>query len=47
MLNKEKHRLIMVQILKDIYNDIEISSLLGLVRCNVFESNASNIVFSS
>jgi len=29
MLNKEKHQLIMSQILKDIYSDIEISSLLG------------------
>lgn len=30
MLNREKHQLIMGQILKDIYSDIEISSLLGL-----------------
>ncbi|MCK5510293.1 nucleotidyl transferase AbiEii/AbiGii toxin family protein [Candidatus Parcubacteria bacterium] len=29
MLNKEKHQLIMVRILKDIYSDIEISSSLG------------------
>ena len=29
MLNKEKHQLIMAQILKDIYSDIEISSLFG------------------
>lgn len=29
MLNKEKHQLIMGRILKDIYTDIEISSLLG------------------
>lgn len=29
MLNKEKHQLIMGQILKDIYSDISISSLLG------------------
>lgn len=29
MLNKEKHQLIMGQILKDIYTDIAISSLLG------------------
>ena len=29
MLNKEKHQLIMVRILKDIYSDVEISSLLG------------------
>ena len=29
MLNREKHQLIMGQILKDIYSDIEISSLLG------------------
>jgi predicted nucleotidyltransferase component of viral defense system len=29
MLNREKHQLIMGQILKDIYNDITISSLLG------------------
>jgi len=29
MLNKEKHRLIMGQILKDIYADISIASLLG------------------
>lgn len=29
MLNKEKHQLIMGQILKDIYTDISISSLLG------------------
>ena len=30
MLNKEKHQLIMGKILRDIYNDISISSLLGL-----------------
>ncbi len=30
MLNKEKHQLIMGQILKDIYTDISIASLLGL-----------------
>jgi len=30
MLNREKHQLIMGQILKDIYSDIGISSLLGL-----------------
>lgn len=30
MLNKEKHQLIMGQILKDIYADISMSSLLGL-----------------
>lgn len=30
MLNKEKHQLLMTQILKEIYSDIEISSLLGL-----------------
>lgn len=29
MLNKEKHQLLMAQILKAIYSDIEISSLLG------------------
>lgn len=29
MLNKEKHGLVMVQILKDIYSDISIASLLG------------------
>ena len=29
MLNKEKHKFIMVQILKDIYSDTEIFSLLG------------------
>lgn len=29
MLNKEKHQLIMVEILKDIYSDIEINSLIG------------------
>lgn len=29
MLNKEKHQLIMGQILKDIYTDISIASLLG------------------
>ncbi len=29
MLNREKHQLIMGQILKDIYNDVSISSLLG------------------
>ncbi len=29
MLNKEKHQLIMAQILKDIYTDVSISSLLG------------------
>ena len=29
MLNKEKHQLIMGQILKDIYDDVSISSLLG------------------
>ena len=29
MLNKEKHQLIMGQILKDIYTDTLISSLLG------------------
>lgn len=29
MLNREKHQLIMGRILKDIYSDIEISSLLG------------------
>ena len=29
MLNKEKHKFVMVQILKDIYSDVEISSLLG------------------
>jgi predicted nucleotidyltransferase component of viral defense system len=29
MLNREKHQLIMGQVLKDIYTDIEISSLLG------------------
>lgn len=29
MLNKDKHRLIMTQILKDIYADVTISSLLG------------------
>ena len=29
MLNREKHQLIMGQILKDVYSDIEISSLLG------------------
>ncbi|PIZ76423.1 hypothetical protein COY05_01425 [Candidatus Peregrinibacteria bacterium CG_4_10_14_0_2_um_filter_38_24] len=29
MLNKEKHQLIMGQILRDIYSDTEISSLLG------------------
>ncbi len=29
MLNREKHQLIMVQILKSIYSDVEISSLLG------------------
>ncbi|MBI4975701.1 nucleotidyl transferase AbiEii/AbiGii toxin family protein [Candidatus Peregrinibacteria bacterium] len=29
MLNKEKHQLIMGQILKDVYSDTEISSLLG------------------
>jgi len=30
MLNKEKHQLIMGQILRDIYTDISISSLIGL-----------------
>jgi len=30
MINKEKHQLIMGQILKDIYSDITIASLLGL-----------------
>jgi len=29
MLNKEKHQLIMAQILKDIYSDISLASLLG------------------
>lgn len=29
MLNKEKHQTVMVQILKDIYSDISIASLLG------------------
>lgn len=29
MLNKEKHRFVMAQILKDIYSDISIASLLG------------------
>jgi predicted nucleotidyltransferase component of viral defense system len=29
MLNKDRHRLIMVQILKDIYSDIALASLLG------------------
>ena len=29
MLNKEKHQLIMGRILKDIYTDVTISSLLG------------------
>lgn len=29
MLNKEKHQLVMSQILKDIYSDIELASLLG------------------
>lgn len=29
MLNKDKHKLVMTQILKDIYSDISISSLLG------------------
>jgi predicted nucleotidyltransferase component of viral defense system len=29
MLNKEKHKFVMVQILKDIYSDVEISSMLG------------------
>ena len=29
MLNREKHQLIMTKILKDIYTDVEISSLLG------------------
>lgn len=29
MLNKEKHQLVMLQILKDIYSDIELASLLG------------------
>ena len=29
MLNKERHQLIMGQILKDIYQDISIASLLG------------------
>ena len=29
MLNKEKHQLIMVRILKDIYSNVEISSFLG------------------
>lgn len=29
MLNKEKHRLVMAQILKDVYSDISIASLLG------------------
>lgn len=29
MLNREKHQLLMGQILKDIYTDVEISSLLG------------------
>lgn len=29
MLNKEKHQLIMTQVLNDIYNDITINSLLG------------------
>lgn len=29
MLNREKHQLIMGQILRDIYSDVEISSLLG------------------
>jgi len=30
MLNREKHQLIMGQILKDIYTDVSISPLLGL-----------------
>ena len=30
MLNKQKHKLLLVQILKNIYSDVEISSLLGL-----------------
>lgn len=30
MLNRKKHKLIMLKILKDIYSDVEISSLLGL-----------------
>jgi len=29
MLNREKHKFVMIQILKDIYADVEISSLLG------------------
>ena len=29
MLNREKHQLIMAQILKDIYSDIALASLLG------------------
>jgi predicted nucleotidyltransferase component of viral defense system len=29
MLNKEKHQTVMVQILKDLYSDVSISSLLG------------------
>ena len=29
MINKEKHQLIMGQVLKDIYTDISIASLLG------------------
>lgn len=29
MFNKDKHTLIMTQILKDIYSDVTISSLLG------------------
>ena len=29
MLNKEKHQLIMGQILRDIYTDVSISSLIG------------------
>jgi len=35
MLNREKHQLIMGQILKDIYTDITISSFLGLRHPNI------------
>ncbi|MEK6920805.1 MAG: nucleotidyl transferase AbiEii/AbiGii toxin family protein [Nanoarchaeota archaeon] len=43
MLNKEKHQLIMGQILKDIYTDISISPLLGFKggTCAYFFYNLS------
>lgn len=42
MLNKEKHQLVMAQILKDIYSDIALASLLGFKG-----GTAANIFYGS